>query len=73
MKIFTCPVHGDQGGFVGVMVDLTGSHQLPVSLRDKAQRKYCMACWIEMMDRELEPLSERDPVEEAEAALRKIY
>lgn len=60
MKIFTCPIHGDQGGIIGVMIDLTGASQLPASLVDKAKRKYCMACWIEMMDREMEPLSERE-------------
>lgn len=54
---YHCQIHGDQGSFIGVLVDFNGA-PLPESLKSRSQRKYCMACWIDMMDRELEPLQE---------------
>lgn len=63
---YNCPTHGDQGGFVGVAVELSGLG-IPDSLKSRSSRKYCMACWIDMMDREMEPLEEiRDAREREE-------
>lgn len=61
MKTYSCPKHGDQGNFVGVEVVLT-SHTgpLPESLKPRASRRYCMACWVDLMDREMEQLVEQD-------------
>lgn len=58
MKTYSCPKHGNQGGFIGVEVVLT-SHgaPLPESLQSRASRRYCMACWIDLMDREMEQLA----------------
>jgi hypothetical protein len=46
-----CPKHGDQGHIVGVEVFVTG---LPN--REPIERRYCMECWIELMDRECRQL-----------------
>lgn len=57
---FWCPVHGDQGTFVGVEVylDSFADNPLPASLLDKQRRRYCMACWIESMDASMQQLIE---------------
>lgn len=69
-----CPVHGNQMGIVGIQVCLeTTGFELPESLKSRANRKYCMACWIDLMDRELEPLSDSDldrSIDDLKRALR---
>ena len=60
IKSYRCSRHGDQGGFVGVEIQLSGldGNDLPNSLQPRARRRYCMACWIDMMDEFLCPLEE---------------
>lgn len=57
---YRCPVHGDQGGIIGVEVEIKAGPgvTLPKSLQSRSHRRYCMACWIDMMDREMMPLAE---------------
>lgn len=57
MTKYTCSKHGDQGGFIGIEINLQGGAvSLPKSLKSRSERRYCMACWIDMMDANLLPL-----------------
>lgn len=64
-KRYVCPKHGDQGRMIGVEVHLYGveGEPLPASLKPRAHRRYCMACWIDMMDEFMEPLAEVETAE----------
>ncbi len=60
MTRFFCSKHGDQGPVVGIEINITASpgFVLPDALIPRAQRRYCMCCWVDMMDEHLLPLGE---------------
>lgn len=62
MSGFVCPKHGDQGAFVGIELHIKAGPgvTLPASLQSRSHRRYCMACWVDWMDENLEPLGEKE-------------
>lgn len=59
---YFCPKHGDQGPYIGIELAISSvSEPLPESLKSRAGRRYCMACWVDLMDREMEQLVEVTP------------
>lgn len=58
-KNFFCPIHGDQGNVIGVEV-------IVQTERYNVERRYCMKCWVQMLDQHCMPLAERPPQDERE-------
>lgn len=58
---FTCSKHGDQGIHVGVEISVVQNPlwPLPAGLEPYAGvRRYCMACYIDLLDANLEQVVE---------------
>lgn len=61
MTKYTCEIHGDQGNNVGVEVSIREDEGWPIApgLRPYlGTRRYCMACWIDWMDRNMRQLEQ---------------
>lgn len=48
---YECPKHGNMGGIIGISLHYTqDSGDIPGAMLGRTDRRYCWACWVDMMD-----------------------